>query len=139
MASIGLVCLLREQAKQLEQERDASRDMLDSTRLELELLREAMGVPVEPHQSLSDRMLEAAKELKGKLDSTEQRLQRRMEDIQEQAKRYVTLESNCQAVAAQNEALRSALHKLACLGNGDSFGNSVGNCIAQDALNLRST
>lgn len=39
-------------------------------------------------------------------------------------------------LAAQNVALRSALHKLACLGNGDSFGNSVGNCIAQDALNL---
>ena len=39
-------------------------------------------------------------------------------------------------LAAQNVALRSALHKLACLGNGDSFDNSVGNCIAQDALNL---
>ncbi len=39
---------------------DASNDMLDSARLELELLRNALGVAVEPHQSLSERMLEAA-------------------------------------------------------------------------------
>lgn len=30
--------------------------------------------------------------------------------------------------------LRGVMEKLACLGNGDSYGNSVGNCIAQDAL-----
>jgi len=30
--------------------------------------------------------------------------------------------------------LRGYLHKLACLGNGDIYGNSVGNCLAQEAL-----
>lgn len=36
--------------------------------------------------------------------------------------------------AAERDALKAALEKLACLGNGDSYGNSVGNCIAQEAL-----
>ena len=40
------------------------------------------------------------------------------------------------AITAQNAAMREALYKLACLGNGDQFGNSIGNSIAQDALNL---
>ena len=34
----------------------------------------------------------------------------------------------------ERDALKAALEKLACLGNGDSYGNSVGNCIAQEAL-----
>ena len=29
---------------------------------------------------------------------------------------------------------RAALEELACLGNGDAWGNSIGNCIAQKAL-----
>ena len=35
---------------------------------------------------------------------------------------------------AEVESLREALQKLACLGNGDVWGNSVGNVIAQAAL-----
>lgn len=31
--------------------------------------------------------------------------------------------------------LEDAMFKLATLGNGDRFGNSIGNCIARDALN----
>ena len=46
------------------------------------------------------------------------------------------LEAERDALAEQNEAMRKALYKLACLGNGDQFGNSIGNSIAQDALNL---
>ena len=30
--------------------------------------------------------------------------------------------------------LRNYLERLACLGNGDMHGNSIGNCIAQEAL-----
>lgn len=33
------------------------------------------------------------------------------------------------------KVLREAMNKLACLGNGDAYGNSIGNCIAQEALN----
>ena len=46
------------------------------------------------------------------------------------------LEAERDQLAAQNDAMREALYKLACLGNGDQFGNSIGNSIAQDALNL---
>ena len=38
------------------------------------------------------------------------------------------------AVEAERDALKAALEKLACLGNGDSYGNSMSNCIAQEAL-----
>jgi hypothetical protein len=38
----------------------ALRDMLESARSDLEVIRDALGVPVEPHQSLIERMAEAA-------------------------------------------------------------------------------
>ena len=49
------------------------------------------------------------------------------------------LEQQRNELAAQVEGLRAALHKLACLGNGDTYGNSTGNRIAQDALALPNT
>lgn len=39
-----------------------------------------------------------------------------------------------QSLQADNERMRTALEKLAKLGNGDRYGNSDGNVIAQDAL-----
>ena len=42
-------------------ELEATEDMLSTARLELDMLRKALGVSVEPHQSLFERMLEAAK------------------------------------------------------------------------------
>ena len=36
----------------------------------------------------------------------------------------------------QNAKMRKVLLRLACLGNGDQYGNSIGNCIAQEALAL---
>lgn len=50
-----------EAANQIE----ALRDMLDSARADLEMLREALGVPAEPHQSLIERMVEAAQAKRG--------------------------------------------------------------------------
>ena len=38
------------------------------------------------------------------------------------------------ALAEQNTKMRKVLLRLACLGNGDQYGNSIGNCIAQEAL-----
>ncbi len=38
------------------------------------------------------------------------------------------------ALEEQNEKMRKVLLRLACLGNGDQYGNSIGNCIAQEAL-----
>lgn len=40
---------------------EATRDMLNDARTELSMVREALGVPVEPHQTLSERVLEAAR------------------------------------------------------------------------------
>ena len=37
------------------------------------------------------------------------------------------------AVTAQRDEMLEAMRKLACLGNGDTYGNSDGNLIAQDA------
>jgi hypothetical protein len=42
------------------EEIEATRDMLNDARTELDMIREALGVPVEPHQTLSERVLEAA-------------------------------------------------------------------------------
>lgn len=41
-------------------EAQALRDMLDDSRTELEMIRKALGVPYEPHQSLMERTIEAA-------------------------------------------------------------------------------
>jgi hypothetical protein len=40
----------------------------------------------------------------------------------------------CQKRQEEIEKLREALEQLACLGNGDKWGNSHGNTIAQQAL-----
>lgn len=50
-----------EAANQIE----ALRDMLDSARLALDVIRNALGVPVEPHQSQLERMVEAAQAKRG--------------------------------------------------------------------------
>ena len=44
------------------------------------------------------------------------------------------LSAQLAAVTAQRDELLAAMRKLACLGNGDKFGNSDGNLIAQDAI-----
>ncbi len=48
-----------------DEESEALRDMLDSARADMEMLREALGVPAEPHQSLIERMVEAAQAKRG--------------------------------------------------------------------------
>ena len=42
--------------------------------------------------------------------------------------------NNYERVTAQRDALLKALNKLACLGNGDMYGTSEGNRIAQKAI-----
>ena len=37
-------------------------------------------------------------------------------------------------VTAQRDELLATMRKLACLGNGDQYGNSEGNTIAQEAI-----
>ena len=45
-----------------------------------------------------------------------------------------------ETIAQQAEAIRlkdAALEKIACIGNGDTHGNSIGNCLAIDALAIQ--
>lgn len=51
---------LQQENDRLVSDNEANRDMLDDARLELDMVREALGVPVEPHQNLHERILEAA-------------------------------------------------------------------------------
>lgn len=52
----------RPAAPSVEQdERGALRDMLDDARAEIAMIREALGVPYEPHQTLLERTLDAAR------------------------------------------------------------------------------
>ena len=63
------------------------------------------------------------------IDQTESRLR-------EVATHCANVEQQLAALAEQNEKMRKVLLRLACLGNGDQYGNSIGNCIAQEALSL---
>lgn len=49
----------QQRAAGVDQAQSAERDMLEEARAEIEMIREALGVSYEPHQSLFDRMLEA--------------------------------------------------------------------------------
>ena len=60
----------------------------------------------------------------------------RNEAIRENNETRISLTEQLAALAEQNEKMRKVLLRLACLGNGDQYGNSIGNCIAQEALSL---
>ena len=49
-------------------------------------------------------------------------------------RRNETLVAEKEALEKKLAAQQAALHKLATLGNGESYGNSIGNCIAIDAM-----
>ena len=61
---------------------------------------------------------------------------RRMQFNAELQDEVTQLQKQLLALAEQNEKMRKVLLRLACLGNGDQYGNSIGNCIAQEALSL---
>ena len=63
--AIALYEAPQQQADALE----AAVDMLDTARTDLEMLRKALGVAVEPHQTLADRMIEAAMAKKPQADA----------------------------------------------------------------------
>ena len=50
--------------------------------------------------------------------------------------RVAELEAQNTALLVAIEAKDAALEKIACIGNGDSHGNSIGNCMAIEALAL---
>lgn len=52
-------------------ENEALRDMLEDSRLQIDLIREALGIPSEPHQGMAERILAAVEALKAKQSQVE--------------------------------------------------------------------
>lgn len=93
-------------------------DMVDSLEQEVSTLREQVEKLTKERDDLRSRRCEVC----GYLDH--------------EREHTGCLREQLAALAEQNEKLRKVLLRLACLGNGDQYGNSIGNCIAQEALSL---
>ena len=105
---------LREQVEKLTKERDAEIARNRPLQSLIKLTEETKSFLLKK----SEENKEAVKQL----------------DSERQANALLTEE--LAALAEQNEKMRKVLLRLACLGNGDQYGNSIGNCIAQEALSL---
>ena len=108
------VSSLREQVEKLTKERDAEIARNRPLQSLIKLTEETKSFLLKK----SEENKEAVKQL----------------DSERQANALLTEE--LAALAEQNEKLRKVLLRLACLGNGDQYGNSIGNCIAQEALSI---
>ena len=93
-------------------------DMVDSLEREVSSLREQVEKLTKERDDLRSRRCEVCGYLEHEREHTG------------------CLREQLAALAEQNEKLRKVLLRLACLGNGDQYGNSIGNCIAQEALSL---
>ncbi len=100
-------------------------DMVDSLEREIESLREQVEKLTESY----DQCGRTVQDYGRTITQTELRLH-------EVATHCANVEEKLAALAEQNEKMRKVLLRLACLGNGDQYGNSIGNCIAQEALSL---
>ena len=100
-------------------------DMVDSLEQEVSTLREQVEKLTEAY----DQSGRTVQDYGRTIDQTESRLR-------EVATHCANVEEQLAALAEQNEKMRKVLLRLACLGNGDQYGNSIGNCIAQEALSL---
>ena len=100
-------------------------DMVDSLEREVFSLREQVEKLTESY----DQCGRTVQDYGRTIDQTESRLR-------EVATHCANVEQQLAALAEQNEKMRKVLLRLACLGNGDQYGNSIGNCIAQEALSL---
>ena len=93
-------------------------DMVDSLEQEVSTLREQVEKLTQERDALRSRRCEVCGYLEHEREHTG------------------CLREQLAAFAEQNEKMRKVLLRLACLGNGDQYGNSIGNCIAQEALSL---
>ena len=105
---------LREQVEKLTKERDT------------EIARNR------PLQSL----IKSTEETKSFLLKKSEENKEAVKQLDSERQANAVLTEELAALAEQNEKLRKVLLRLACLGNGDQYGNSIGNCIAQEALSL---
>ena len=58
----------------------------------------------------------------------------RLQGYRDLAQQVAKAQNERDEARAEVERLRKVLHRLACLGNGDQYGNSFGNDIAREAL-----
>ena len=86
--------------------------------------RDVLKIAHQAHETSNLRMLAKLKELA---------LELKNEKLAHEAWETQHLKEYSEVVQ-ERDAMKAALEKLACLGNGDSYGNSIGNCIAQEAL-----
>ena len=108
------ITTLREQVEKLTMERDT------------EIARNR------PLQSL----IKSTEETKSFLLKKSEENKEAVKQLDSERQANAVLTEELAALAEQNEKLRKVLLRLACLGNGDQYGNSIGNCIAQEALSL---
>ena len=108
------ITTLREQVEKLTKERDA------------EIARNR------PLQSL----IKSTEETKSFLLKKSEENKEAVKQLDSERQANAVLTEELAALAEQNEKMRKVLLRLACLGNGDQYGNSIGNCIAQEALSL---
>lgn len=123
----------------MENEIISLREQVERLKAELTSIDGALN---DPRANLTLTTSEIIWELKGQVEKLTKELDnvkqvefpRRVQKVTDALKRKH--EKELAALAEQNEKLRKVLLRLACLGNGDQYGNSIGNCIAQEALSL---
>ena len=119
----------------MENEITTLREQVEKLKAELKSIDGALD---DPRANLTLTTSEIIWELKEQVKKLENRLNKDSQEFTIICARETerVLREQLAALAEQNEKMRKVLLRLACLGNGDQYGNSIGNCIAQEALSL---
>ena len=136
------VSTLREQVEKLTEEsvvlRASSRSKLEtisSLELQVEKLTKERDAEIARNRPLQS-LIKSTEETKSLLLKKSEENKEAVKQLDSERQANALLTEELAAFAEQNEKLRKVLLRLACLGNGDQYGNSIGNCIAQEALSL---
>ena len=133
---------LREQVEKLTEEsvvlRASSRSKLEtisSLELQVEKLTKERDAEIARNRPLQS-LIKSTEETKSFLLKKSEENKEAVKQLDSERQANAVLTEELAALAEQNEKMRKVLLRLACLGNGDQYGNSIGNCIAQEALSL---
>ena len=133
---------LREQVEKLTEEsvvlRASSRSKLEtisSLELQVEKLTKERDAEIARNRPLQS-LIKLTEETKSFLLKKSEENKEAVKQLDSERQANALLTEELAALAEQNEKMRKVLLRLACLGNGDQYGNSIGNCIAQEALSL---
>ena len=133
---------LHEQVEKLTDEcvvlRASSRSKLEtisSLELQVEKLTKERDAEIARNRPLQS-LIKLTEETKSFLLKKSEENKEAVKQLDSERQANAVLTEELAALAEQNEKMRKVLLRLACLGNGDQYGNSIGNCIAQEALSL---